>query len=410
MSVARLLSHRENPDKLGRRVGERGSITAVLRVLPAGSRPARSQGSWVRAVETHPDVALLRADAKRNLHALVWELARWADWETLTSRPTWERLGRSAGLSRSTVAKWLAWLRERDLLAIVEHGTTPLLRPGVLYNGTEGNLASVYVLCEPSGRDEPSRNTEDRLDEIFLVHENQTPSQKPSITTRQIAPARANPSRPQSGRGTTAASRIPPNDKDYGPQPHNHKDATKREPAGAKIASPWPLWRPTRTRTERLALCERLHEESPPLHAAGSVRRLCHLLRPWLLAGWSARSLLYAIDHTPDQAPWPYAWRSVRELRNPAGWLLHRLSAWRDRDGQVLSDPYATEMSCSTERIVTVHHSPVASNCPAQPTHVRAVAARLRAQLRECRHKRQADARKSRDALPEVPQVPEVPE
>jgi hypothetical protein len=267
------------------------------------------------------------------------------------------------------------------------------------------------VLCEPSDWDEPSQNTEDRPEKIFLVHESQTPSWKPSTTTRQVARAREDPDLPQSGKITTTASRIPPNgESDCPAQPHNHKNATKNAHAGAKIAGPWPLWRPTRTRTERLALCERLHEESPPLHAAGSVRRLCHLLRPWLLAGWSARSLLYAIDHTPNQTPWPYAWRSARELRNPAGWLLHRLRAWRDRDGQVLSDPYAVEMPHSTERIVTAHHSPVASNCPAQPTHVQAVAARLRAQLRGRRHKRQADAGKSRDALPEVPQVPEVPE
>jgi hypothetical protein len=149
------------------------------------------------------------------------------------------------------------------------------------------------------------------------------------------------------------------------------------------------LWRSARTRDERLALCERLRAESPPVRAAGSARRLRHLLRPWLLAGWSARGLLYAVDHTPDGAPWRFAWRSVRELRNPAGWLLHRLRAWRDPHQRPLPDPYAAPASPPARAGTPEPGPPPAAGPPARPEHVHAVAAALRARLR-VRHRRHA--------------------
>ncbi|MGE5759900.1 MAG: hypothetical protein ACM37V_06015 [Gemmatimonadota bacterium] len=381
MSVARVLARREDPKGPPRRVVRRIGVAAVLRVLPPESRPARSQGSWVRTVEAHPDVALLRADARRNLRMLVWELARWADWDTETSRPTWQRLRSAAGLSRSTVAKWLAWLRERELLAIVEHGSTPHFRAGVLDNGTEGNLASVYLLCEPCG-DEPARNAEEHPHQIFPVHETRTPSWKPSIPTRQITRARASIAPPQSGGAAKSGPDIPPGEIGDTPmQSHDHKNATRE--GEAKVANRWPMWRPAGTRTERLALCERLREESPPLRAAGSARRLRHLLRPWLLAGWSSRGLLYAIDHTPDGALWPYAWRSVRELRNPAGWLRHRLRAWRDSNQLPLPDPYRTTGDEPDRAYSAATLRPSAQ--VAAPERVRSVTAAIRAQLRASR-------------------------
>ena len=308
---------------------------------------------------------------------LVWELARWADWDTETTRPTWQRLRSAAGLSRSTVAKWLAWLRERELLAIVEHGSTPHFRAGVLDGGTEGNLASVYLLCEPCG-DEPARNAEEHPHLISPVHETRTPSWKPPIPTRQITRARASADPPQSGEPAKSKPDRPPGGMNGTcMRSGDYKSATRA--GGAEVANWWPAWRPARTRAERLALCERLREESPPLRAAGSARRLRHLLRPWLLAGWSSRGLLYAIDHTPDGALWPYAWRSVRELRNPAGWLLHRLRAWLDSSQLPLPDPYRTtgnepHRGCSAATL-----RPSAQ--VAAPERVRSVTAAIRAQL-----------------------------
>ena len=79
--------------------------------------------------------------------AVAWVLARFADWQSLTSRPTWQRLMDTAGIRRSTVAKYLRLLRDARLLGIVETGTTPQFRS--FLHRLEGNRAAVYVLCTP---------------------------------------------------------------------------------------------------------------------------------------------------------------------------------------------------------------------------------------------------------------------
>ncbi len=79
--------------------------------------------------------------------AVAWVLARSADWHSLTSRPTWQRLMDTAGLRRSTVAKYLRLLRDAGLLGLVETGTTPQFRS--FLHRQEGNRAAVYVLCVP---------------------------------------------------------------------------------------------------------------------------------------------------------------------------------------------------------------------------------------------------------------------
>jgi hypothetical protein len=77
--------------------------------------------------------------------AVAWVLTRCADWQSLTSRPTWQRLMDITGLRRSTVAKYLRLLRDAGLLGIVESGTTPQFRS--FLHADDGNRASVYVLC-----------------------------------------------------------------------------------------------------------------------------------------------------------------------------------------------------------------------------------------------------------------------
>jgi hypothetical protein len=57
-----------------------------------------------------------------------------------------ERTGRS----RTSVARWLRWLRARGLLGVVESGTTPRCAPMALATDTL-NRAALYVLCEPAG-------------------------------------------------------------------------------------------------------------------------------------------------------------------------------------------------------------------------------------------------------------------
>lgn len=126
------------------------SVSAdVLAVVPAGASVAGSQGAFLRAVEEHPDATLLRADAGEQLRAVAWVLASTASWTDLTARPTWLVLQERTGLSRASVARWLAWLRTRRLLGVVESGMTPRYAPMALAKDAP-NRAALYVLCVPA--------------------------------------------------------------------------------------------------------------------------------------------------------------------------------------------------------------------------------------------------------------------
>lgn len=286
--------------------------------VPAGGAvPARSQLAWIRAVESHPDCGMLRADAHRNVTQLVWVLARWADWQTMTSRPGWDTLMSTTGLSRATVAAWLRWLRERGLLVVVEHGTTPRFTPRAERRDDDRNTAAVYLLTATS------QVPADRAP--GFVDGTRTPT--------WVLPARC-PEVERCRRYTRAR------------EPGGREAPTLRvvatdDPTGAAVLAPWPRWAPAVTNVDRLALCLRLSGELPVVAAVGRARRVRHLLRPWLQAGWTVRGLVYAIDHTPDGEPHRFAWRSMAEIRNPAGWLLHRLRLWRDPAGELLPDPTA---------------------------------------------------------------------
>jgi hypothetical protein len=55
-------------------------LPAWWAAVPTGSVPARSQAGWLSAATAAIDAADLRSDADAALRALVWTLARWADW------------------------------------------------------------------------------------------------------------------------------------------------------------------------------------------------------------------------------------------------------------------------------------------------------------------------------------------
>jgi len=101
-------------------------------------------------------------------------------------------------------------------------------------------------------------------------------------------------------------------------------------------ATRWARHLPARTRADRLALADRLRHDAPPLTWVGSSRRLRWLLRDFLHAGWTAADLLHALDTHPVDGPYAYATSAPGTpggLRNPAGWVLHRLKPWRGSDG-----------------------------------------------------------------------------
>lgn len=271
------------------------SKRVLFGALPAGSTIARSQGSWLRQVEEHRDTFELRADALANLMAVAREVSRSADWRTLTARPTWDRLCDRTDLSRRTVARWLAWLREHGLLGLLESGTTARWRPRAA-SALTGNRAAVYLLAVPA-------DATPQVGETKPVETTGTPSQL--LTEGESKRARAD------GRESPLRGPDQPSRALSGPIPSLHQAPTNRG--------------------ERLISAQTLQMRIPALRGL-SDRHLRHLLRPWFVAGWTPADVLYALDHAPSQEA--HTWTTA--VRSPAGWLRHRLALWTNDAGAPL--------------------------------------------------------------------------
>src|SRR5699024_3400718 len=71
-----------------------------------------------------------------------------ADFATMTTRPSWAKLGELLGVARRTVARYLQQLRTMGLLGVVASGRSAAYAA----KGPDGqrkNEAAVYVLCVP---------------------------------------------------------------------------------------------------------------------------------------------------------------------------------------------------------------------------------------------------------------------
>ena len=239
-----------------------------------------------------------RSDRQRHWTAVARVIALHADWRTRCTRPGWERVAQLAGdpgsggqrrpLSRATVARCIAWLRAEGFLGVVESGSTPLIRTGVLYglsDSGEGNLAAVYVLTTP-GRHSARRPTR-ALDQGSPVNET------PSI----------------SACGYRRSPRA-------------------RETAENPAGRPWRACGRPENRAEEQAAAEGIRKRSAVLRRL-SAAHVAHIFRPYWRRGWTIGDCLHAIDWRPGGGQW----RFDASVRHPAAWVRWRLNAWHTPDG-----------------------------------------------------------------------------
>ena len=356
----------------------------IARAIPPGHRRATQAHRWLARVR-EAALAEFRADAAERRIALAVVAARHLDVATGVYAGGWDRLAHLVGVSRSTVARWLAWLRARSLLGVVSTGrVTDTDTPMALVvdgDGQPRNEAAVYVPCEPDtprvrqapdpglvaldprwvtgqlvvgddGRVQADRSRHPRtVDDPTPappadgagspgsdgpVDETDTPvwtsgagTQNGRAHAQGCTATRATAGGPLRGRNIAAPRQ---------PQPGHPESAgpvgSPAEAGPCPTCGAWPAHQAARTRAERLRLAHQLRRTSPDL-APISARLLRHLLRPWLHAGWTATDLLHAIDHHPTTGPRRHSPTTggPGTIRNPAGWLVARLRDWQTPDG-----------------------------------------------------------------------------
>lgn len=320
----------------------------VAAAIPQGSVRAASQVAFVDAVRAHPAFARLRRDAFRNVLAVAEHLALWAEWDTCTSRPTWDVLATRAGVTRRTVARVVARLRAAGLIGVVATGQSA--HTATTRADQTGNLAAVYVLCVPGP--------------VELVHQSVTPPTQGSVSETHPPHARAReantPADPLRGP-THAATRSGPSPElvpdspvrltNHDPSPTDGQDKPGRRLGPVKgplsfvpgdgpdreRAAEGPEHARTRRaqRAARLVVAKVLRERAWPLRAL-SVEDLAHVIADFVAAGWSAADLHQALDSLPDGRPHGHDGVPSSEPHRLRGWLTWRLSHWRGDDGAPL--------------------------------------------------------------------------
>ena len=274
----------------------------IFAAIPGGSRRCRSQREWLHGALAEVEAQGWYANRAAHYTAICRRLALSMDWRLRTSRLGHEKIAASVGVSPDTVARCVAWLRERGLLGLVSPGTTAELRAGVLYAGT-GNLAAVYVLAVPRKR---------------------TPLPRPGAGRQRFADLSGSRSDPDKApRAREARPKV--------------KTITARAPRGLPLLPParrGQLRACPETRSDGLVAAEALRDQSREL-ARLSPAMIRHLCRPLFAAGWTQAEVLTAVDYAPGGRQHRYS----RDVHHPAGWLRWRLARWLSPDGGPLPSP-----------------------------------------------------------------------
>lgn len=268
----------------------------IVQAIPAGSRRARDQRAWLRAVAAAIDRQGWYACRAAHTAEVARMLARSMHWQAKTSRPGHEQLAAAAGVSMRTVRRIMRWLEAEGLVGLVTAGTTPQFSPGVLMATDAGNTAAEYVLTTPR----PAAATRE-----FVL---------PSCSRRELV----SPTHAREARAGTA-------DEDRAPRGLNHVPHP---------ADPWPTWRAPENRSDGRAAAEVIRS-SARLLARLSPEHWRSLARRFTAAGWSPGDLLFALEHEPGGRQ--HGWSA--EVRSVAGWARWRLSLWLDSQGIPLPAP-----------------------------------------------------------------------
>jgi hypothetical protein len=241
----------------------------IIAAIPRGSSRIRGrqiERKFTAAIAVHPEMARLRADARDSVLACAQQLARRADYETGTSRPTRQVLCAETGRCEST---WKAARRRLEAWGFL--GT---VYPGCKrWHGEESrNDAAVYVLCLPGKR-----------------------------ATRHPAASARHTTRPPTCLRQEARA--------------HPRARSAEEASGARSA---------RSRPRRVAgaVADVLRTGPGQILTEGWIG---HLAGPFAAAGWTAQDLAYAVDHLPsgEQHRTP-----IRDVLHPAAWIRWRLKHW----------------------------------------------------------------------------------
>lgn len=323
----------------------------VAASVPEGCVLAPRVSVWLEAVREVAEARGLRDAQVVTVVRVARGLCDWVDGASRTTRVVNERVAELAGCCVRTVQRWLRRLEQWGLLGLVAGGR--------------------------SARWAPLARSQDAEGRVVLERRNEAAVRSLVVPEGLVAAAPALASSSSAGRGPV--DNEGPAGPGCGSRCHPYPslgilDPRTRARGGLGGKGLVPLrgaeailgaaarpggrvrgdrrrawWSPRRTRSTEeavLGLARELQERLRVLRGC-SDRYVMRVIRPFFGAGWSVGDLVAAVDRRPDGSVWPHS--GDRGVREPARWLIHRLSAWLDGGGVPLAS-WRQERSAAHER------------------------------------------------------------
>ncbi|WP_314458170.1 hypothetical protein, partial [uncultured Actinomyces sp.] len=306
---------------------------------------------WLEAVREVAEAHGLRDAQVATLVRVARGLCDWVDGTSRTTRVVNERVAELAGCCVRTVQRWLRRLEAWGLLGLVAAGRSARWAPLARSQDADGrvvlerrNEAAVRSFVVPKE----------------MAADVQAPASAASVGRGPVdseGPAdphcglRCHPY-PYSGiLSPRARARSGLGGEDLVPlRVAEVSLGAASRPGGRVGPSRWRAWwSPRRTRSteeEVLGLARELQERLRVLRGC-SDRYVMRVIAPFFGAGWSVGDLVTAVDRRPDGSAWPHS--GDRGVREPARWLIYRLSAWLN-DGGVPLASWRQERAAAHER------------------------------------------------------------
>lgn len=323
----------------------------VAASVPEGCVLAPRVSVWLEAVREVAEAHGLREAQVATVVRVARGLCDWVDGASRTTRVVNERVAELAGCCVRTVQRWLRRLEEWGLLGLVAGGRSARWAPLARCQDAEGrvvlerrNEAAVRSLVVPEGMAAAAPALASSSSAGRGPVDNEGPAE-PGCGSRchpypslGILDPRTRARGGPGGRGLVplrGAEAI--------------LGAAARPGGRVRGDRRRAWWSPRRTRSTEeavLGLARELQERLRVLRGC-SDRYVMRVIRPFFGAGWSVGDLVAAVDRRPDGSAWPHS--GDRGVREPARWLIHRLSAWLDGGGVPLAS-WRQERQAAHER------------------------------------------------------------
>ena len=307
----------------------------VAASVPEGCVLAPRVSVWLEAVREVAEARGLRDVQVVTVVRVARGLCDWVDGASRTTRVVNERVAELAGCCVRTVQRWLRRLEQWGLLGLVAGGRSARWAPLARSQDAEGrvvlerrNEAAVRSLVVPEGMAAAAPALASSSSAGRGPVDNEGPAEPGCGSRCHPYPSLGILDPRTRARGGLGGKGLVPL---RGAEAFLGAAARPGGRVRGDRQRAW--WSPRRTRSTEeavLGLARELQERMVVLRGC-SDRYVMRVIRPFFGAGWSVGDLVAAVDRRPDGSLWPHS--GDRGVREPARWLIHRLSAWIDGGG-----------------------------------------------------------------------------